>query len=264
MKTLVSIPFCMKKLVGALIVAGLIVASCGLALASGFYAATDQLGYQGTIWNITDSTGPWTTSTPRDAVLYTIVNAPQIDLDANYLLSNWYEHSVSNQDDSFFQLAEDPPLASVTSADGFWSNDLKTFNMTVTGSNLPYSTGSSRFWQPDNLVASPVTFTNYSYTFTATFPTAATLDGFGFYVNSNPDTIVGSFTGQFVVTGDTYGFDINLSKALLAPLDAYNAFGDPVVPGSDFGSTEVPEPTSLLLLSTGMAGIGLAVWRRRK
>jgi hypothetical protein len=261
----------MKKLVVFLMVVGLLMAGSGMALATGFYGLTNQLGYQGTIWNITAGTGPWTTSTPRDAALYTVVSAPQIYGDYNLLLSNWSEHAVSNTNDSFFQLAE-AGNASVTSANGFWSADLKTFVMSVNGANLPYSTGYSRFWQPDVGVAWGVTFTNYSYTFTATFPTAASLDSNGFYVNSSPGTIDGSFSGNFVVTadvnknpitnGDTYGFNIALSQAMLAPLDLTDAYGNNVVPYSEFGSTQVvPLPSTVLLLGSGLAG--LAFYRRR-
>jgi hypothetical protein len=263
----------MKKLVVFLMVIGLVVAGSGMALATGFYGLTNQLGYQGTIWNITQKTGPWTTSTPRDAALYTVVNATQIWDNYNLLLSNWSEHAVSNTNNSFFQLAE-AGNASVTSANGFWSADLKTFVMTVNGANLPYSTGYSRFWQPDAGVAWGVTFTDYSYTFTAKFPTVASLDSNNFYVNSSPDTIVGSFSGQFVVTadvnknpitnGDTYGFNIALSQAMLDPLDSIDAYGNPVVPYSDFGSTRVvPLPPTVLLLGSGLLGLVGLRYRRK-
>ena len=258
-----------------LICASLIL-SAHSALATGFYAATNQLGYQGTVWNITQSTNPVATSTPRDAALYTVVNAPQYYSDYNDLSSNWSEHSISNQNNSFFQIAE-AGNASVTSANGFWSADLKTFQLTVNGANLPYSTGFSRFWQPDNGVAWGVTFTDYSYTFTATFATAAVLDNNGFYVNSNPaDTITGSLTGQFVVTadvnknpitnGDTYGFNISLSKAMLSPLDPTDSYyGTAVVPYSDFGSnTVVPVPGALFLLGPSLAGLVAMRKRIRK
>lgn len=261
----------MKKLSLATLLAVIALAFCSAAYAGPVYAVSNQLGYQGTVWNITEGTVPWTTSTPRDATLYTVVNAPQIYSNYNMLASNWSEHAVSNQNNSFFQLAE-AGNASVTSATGAWSSDLMTFEMTVTGADAPYPW--SRFWQPDNSgVAWGVTFTNYSYTITATFSTAAVLDSYGFYVNTNPDTIVGSFTGQFVVTydvnknpittGDTYGFDIGLSKASLAPLDATSGWdGSAVTAYSEFGATAVPDAGSTLALMSG-ALLGLGALRRR-
>jgi hypothetical protein len=264
----------MKHLAVFLMFLGLVIAGCGTASATGFYAVTDELGYQGTVWNITLGTGPWTTSIPRDAVLYTVVNAAQVYSDYNMVATNWSEHSISNQNNSFFQFGE-AGNASVTSAGAFWSADLKTFTMTVSGAGLPYSTGTSRFWQPDtvNGVAWGVTFTDYSYTFTATFANAAVLDQYGFYVNSNPDTIQGSLTGQFVVTddvnknpitnGDTYGFNISLSKAMLDPLDPTSGWdGTAVTPYAEFGATEaVPIPGAIFLFAPGL--VGLAAVRRR-
>ena len=125
MKT--SILFCMKKMPAFLMVVGLVFAGCSMALADGFYATTNQIGYQGTVWNITDGTGPWATNTPRDGALYVTVNAPQIYSDYSQLLSNWYEHHVSNQNDSFLQI-DDPGNVHVTDTSGYWDADLKTFH----------------------------------------------------------------------------------------------------------------------------------------
>lgn len=131
-----------------------------------------------------------------------------------------------------------------------------TFTMAVTGANAPYSTSFSRFWQPDTLNAPGVTFINYTYGFVATFSSSAILYD-GFYINAYPDTITGSFSGEFIGdNGDTYGFMINLSKASCVPLDGEHGYilGEQ---GSWFGVSAVPEPLSIFLLGTtilGMAG----------
>lgn len=254
----------MRKMIVCFIVAALVMASSSMALATAFYAVSNELGYQGTIWNITDGSGPWTTAVPRDATLFTTVSAPQVWSDYNMLATNWSEHAQSNTSNSFFQIAENGN-ASVTSANAYWSPDLLTFNMSLSGANLPYSTGYSRFWQPDKNTAGSVRFIDYSYLLTATFLTPAVLDSNGFYVNSSsPNAIDGSFTGRFVVPdGDIYGFNMDLSKALLAPLDPTNGYdGSAVFANSEFGATAVPEPATLLLLGGGLTG--LAVWRRKK
>jgi hypothetical protein len=82
-----------------------------------------------------------------------------------------------------------------------------------------------------------------------------------------PDTIVGTFTGQFVVTadvdknpitdGNTYGFDIDFSKAMFVPLDTLDAYGDPTSIYNDFGV--VPEPATMALLALG----GLLIRRKK-
>lgn len=266
----------MKKWWAVSAVLLLLAIGSGNAFATGFYADTDELGYLGTIWNITDGTGPWTTSTPRDASLFMTSNAAHYYADSNILLSSWWEHRTSNQNDSFLQLYDEGNLT-VTSAYGWWDASLTKFSLTVTGQNAPYPW--SRFWQPDNGVAWGVTFTDYTYSFEAIFSTAAALDSNGFYVNTSaPDSITGSFTGEFVVTydvsknpitdGDTYGFDIQLSSAQFDPDGGTGSNGvggdyGTITPYAAFGSTEVvPEPATMLLLGIGL--IGLAGTARRK
>ena len=192
----------MRRLSTFLMTLSFLLVFSNISFATGFSVNTNELGYQGTVWNITDGTGPWETSTPRDANLYTVYGISGYD-NYNVLLSSWFEHLPSNQNDSFLQIAEGVDYGntlSITSATGGWDPTMTIFSVNVTGENSTYP--YSRFWQPDNGVAWGVTFTNYSYSFTATFPDAAIIDD-GFYVNASaPDSINGSFTGEFVVTYD--------------------------------------------------------------
>jgi hypothetical protein len=261
----------MKRFMIAVFSVGIILTANGLALgAIGFYAYTNEIGYQGTIWNVTDGTGPWQTATPRDASLYVTKDAPHIYSDYNQLLSNWYEHHLSNQNDSFLQISD--TMDSVTSASGGWDPTLTVFTVTVSGADAPYPW--SRFWQPDNGVAWGVTITDYTYSFTATFDQAAAVDPYGWLSNTiEPSSITGSFTGQFVVTadvdknpitnGDRYGFDINFSKASFADLDPLNADGGPTSVYNGFGVGPIPEPTTIIIWSL-LGGLGIVFARLRR
>jgi hypothetical protein len=242
------------------IVMVVVLALCQVASAGGFYASTNLMGYQGNIWNVTDGTGPWATATPRNGSLYVMSSVPGSD-NYNELLSSWWLHPTSNQNNSFLQLAEEVSTPSITSQAGGWDSTLKVFTVTVSGADAPYPW--SRMWQPDNGVAWGVTFSDYTYSFTATFASEAVLDG-GWLVNAvEPESITGSFSGHFVVTadvnknpitnGDTYGFDIAFNSAWFSSTGGSYTADDLK---SYFGA--VPEPMTLGFLALG----GLMLRRR--
>jgi len=242
----------MKRVYVLLMILGLLIVSCGIAVANGFYVETNEIGYQGTIWNITDQTGAWSTSSPRNAYLYAVVDPQQADANWNQLVSAWFEHAPSNLDDSFFQLYD--AWNSVTTAKGGWDSTLTKFTISIAGQNASLN---SVFWRPDENTLSDVTFEDYTYTLTAVFSDAAVLDGNGYYVNTdNALSIDGSFKGTFAATdGDLYGFDIHFSKDLFDP-HIFNP-DDPSQPGTiyvAFGA-QVPEPATFLLLVLGLMGL---------
>jgi len=240
------------------------------AWAGGFYAETDGLGYAGTIWNVTQQQGPWSTNGPRDAALYLNSNIGGAYSNYNQLLSSWWEHNPSNQNDSFLQL-DDPGNATVLFASGSWDPTLTQFTVTVIGEDAPYP--YSRMWQPDNGVAWGVAFTSYMYSFTATFPTAAVVED-GWLVNSSDaSNVVGRFQGMFTVTddvnklpitnGDQYRFDIGFSSDLFdARVNGVDSTAGLITPYYYFGS-EVPEPLTMLGVFAGVTGIGAYLRRRR-
>lgn len=58
-----------------------------------------------------------------------------------------------------------------------------------------------------------------------------------------------------------YGYYLGISKVvLLSPESAWS----PIIDNVTFGSSSVPEPTSIFLLGTGLVVIGLPAWYRKK
>jgi hypothetical protein len=252
----------------------LAVATVANASIGDFMASSNQFGYAGTVSNVTTGAGAWTFPTPRDATLFFTKNVPGYDAlgwnNYNQLLSNWFQHPLSNQNPGFFQLSDDTG-ATVTSASGTWTQNgsLWDFSVTVTGGNAPYPW--SRLWQPDAGMAWGGTFTSYSYSLFATGMTTE-VDANGWRWNTiDPTRINGSFDATFVSTfdvnknlitnGDTYVVHLALDSSLWSGDGWSNTYDGAYYGNSSAFGAPIPEPATVIIWAL-FGGLGIVFVRR--
>jgi hypothetical protein len=272
------------KLIPLMILAGLLLA--GNAMADSFFMYTNDVGFSGTVTYtpLGSTTEVVTDTATRNASIYALFGYPGYS-DYFSFLNNWSDHPPSNTSNSFFQL-KDSDASSVTSTNGGWDTSMPTtFSATVTGTNAVYdetpSNDWSRAWTPDQSYASGGdiaprgTWLNYTLTLVAT-GTPVYIDDNWYWNVTDPSSITGTFSGTFVSEARTYYYDSGAVKATIAEntyvvnLNLSSSLRDPNpdnysddgFEANNYFASPTPEPASMLLFGSGLAG--LAYWRRRR
>ncbi len=293
----------MKNLAVALAVAGLIAFGNKPANA-GAYVSTDRCSYTGDTtryasltdaqaeinplgvpWGLPDRDADPPDDTPhRDSGFYFVHDVASYGSNANELLTAWYYMAVgdnppnpNNTTSGFLQIVDDDSSTD-TSFAGYFSADLSSFTLRVSGENATSADDLANFWNAPEAQDHPGATAGiwHSYELDVTFSGLANAawnsaeniyEAFG-----HPTSVSGTFTGIFENTNDVdnsyqgfyrVGLTFGMDSWAFRQLEAGNLDeGYLEFYASEFGGPAIAEPCTLLLVGSALIGF-LGVMRRR-
>jgi len=273
-----------------ILLAALLVALAAPAWASSLgVISTDRFGYSGTVTRYatladaqsgTNAVGSYAIGN-RDISLYIVNGIPSYDADINVIMGSWwyttdslgragYGNTTGNSGRGFLQMYDSNASTDISQSYSFGNFDgtfYTTFAMSLTGANADYPSDYARFWVDyQGGGADKVFYHSYALNLTAG-GLEGVRNGGVIEAFDHPESVSGTYSGIFENVSTShpqnngfYAFDLSLSMVNWAWDNRDSLTGKYLFADSRFVAT--PEPASMLLLGSGLAGA--AFMRRRK
>jgi hypothetical protein len=258
--------------------------------------STDRFGYTGTVERYTSLGDAQSQSNQvgsdieignRDLALYVVNDYNSYDTDSNIIMGSWYYstegsagygNTTGNSGRGYVQLYDDDGSTD-TSLDmgfgGFDGTKWTEFDLSLSGTGADYPNDYARFWVDYQGSGADIGFYHsYSLALNASGLEGSLNSSTGMIEASNhPTSVTGTYSGIFENVSTTYPenndfyvFNLALDMENWAwdnrdDLDPYE-FYDSYFAAADIAP--VPEPSTFLLLGSGLAGLVFYARKRKK